>query len=38
VSRGVVILLRTNKEKKTTIEYEQKEKEGEQQLLVILTK
>jgi hypothetical protein len=37
VSRGVATLLRTNKEK-TTIENEQKNRKGEQQLLVILTK
>jgi hypothetical protein len=38
VSRGKIRLLKTNKRRITTIEYEQNEKKEEQQLLVILTK
>jgi hypothetical protein len=38
MSRGVTTLLRMNKEKTIAIEDEQKEREGEKQLLVILTK
>ncbi len=38
MSRGKIRLLKTNKRRITTIEYEQNEKKEEQQLLVILTK